>query len=60
MNVIKKFFKELKRVRWPKGEEATDIFWKTLLFIAIFAIVLFGIAIGFTALWDKLGVGING
>lgn len=60
MDSIKKFFKELKRVRWPKAEEANSTFWKTVVFIFICAIVLFGIAIGFTALWDAWGVGING
>lgn len=60
MDAIKKFFKELKRVRWPKGAEASNTFWKTTLFILICALALFGIAIGFTALWDAWGVGING
>ncbi|TCG10533.1 preprotein translocase subunit SecE [Mycoplasma todarodis] len=55
---VKGFFKELKRVRWPSGSVAWKTFWVTLIFIAIAAIVLFLITLGFTTLWDKWGVGL--
>ncbi|CAM9115582.1 preprotein translocase subunit SecE [Mycoplasma marinum] len=58
LNEIKGFFKELKRVRWPNGSESFKIFWTSLIFIIIAAIVLFLITLGFTTLWEKWGVGL--
>lgn len=60
MDSVKKFFKELKRVRWPKAAEANKSYGQVILFAVITALVLFGIAIGFAALWDAWGVGIHG
>lgn len=60
MNKLKHFFKELKRVRWPKPKDAANTYWKTIAFIAIAALILFGLAVGLTALWNHWGVGING
>lgn len=59
-NWIKKFFKELKRVRWPTGKESSKTFFTSMTFIIIASVVLFGIAIGFTTLWSVMGVGLNG
>lgn len=60
INKIKKFFKELKRVKWPTGKDSSKTFFSSMTFIIIGSIVLFGIAIAFTTLWSVLGVGING
>lgn len=60
MNWIKKFFKEIKRVRWPSAKESNKTFITSIAFIAVSSIVLFGIAIGFTTLWNIWGVGLNG
>ena len=60
MNWLKKFFKEIKRVRWPKPAEANKTFFTSIIFIATAAIILFIIAIAFTALWNTWGVGLNG
>lgn len=60
MNTIKKFFKELKRVRWPSGKEGASTFVKSVIFISVSSLILFGMAIGFTMLWNDWGVGING
>ena len=60
MNAIKRFFKEIKRVRWPKGKDATKTFWNTILFIVITSLVLFGLSVGLMAMWNEWGVGING
>ncbi len=57
-NEIKGFFKELKRVRWPKAAESWKIFWTALLFIIIASIILFFITLGFTTLWNTWGVGL--
>ena len=57
---IKKFIKEIKRVRFPSAQEANKTFLTSMIFIIIASLVLFGIAIGFTALWNRLGVGLNG
>jgi len=58
MNKIKRFFKELKRVRWPSGKEGWKTFFKSSAFIIVSALILFGIAIAFTALWASGGIGI--
>ncbi len=58
MNRVKRFFKELKRVRWPKVKETNVAFWKSMCFIIITSLVLFAIALAFTALWKTFGVGI--
>lgn len=60
MNTVKKFFKELKRVRWPSGKEGANTFIKSVIFIGVASLILFGLAIGFTMLWNDWGVGING
>lgn len=60
LNWLKKFLKEIKRVKFPTGEEANKTFWTSIVFIGIASLVLFGIAIGFTAMWNELGVGLNG
>ena len=59
-NRIKKFIKEIKRVKFPSGAETNKTFLTSMTFIVIASIVLFGIAIAFTALWNQLGVGLNG
>jgi len=58
MQKIKKFFKELKRVRWASGKDGWKTFWTSSLFIAIAALILFGLAILFTSLWAAGGIGI--
>ena len=60
MNVIKKFIKELKRVRWPSSKEGNKTFLTILIFVLIASIILFSFAIGLTTLWNGWGVGING
>ena len=60
MNKIKRFVKELKRVRWPKAKDANKSFYITMIFIIITSLILFGLAIGLTIVWDDLGVGIHG
>lgn len=59
-NWIKKFVKEIKRVKFPSGSETNKTFLTSMTFIIVASLVLFGIAIGFTALWNQLGVGLNG
>lgn len=58
MNEIKKFFKELKRTRWAKSSEVKKSFILVLLFIIVFALILFGLAFGLAAMWEALGVGV--
>ncbi len=60
MNWIKKFFKEIKRVRWPSAKENNKTFIIVMAFVSVAALILFGIAIGFTTLWNIWGVGLNG
>lgn len=58
MKKIKRFVKELKRVRWPSAEVAGKSFLKSTIFIAVSALVIFGITIGFAMLWSTMGVGL--
>lgn len=58
MNRVKRFFKELKRVRWPIAKDTNIAFWKSMIFIIITSLVLFGVALAFTALWKAFNVGI--
>ena len=60
MNSLKKFLKELKRVRWPSSKEGNKIFATILIFVSIASLILFGLAIGLTTLWNEWGVGLNG
>ncbi len=56
---FKGFFKELKRVRWPKTNEAWRIFGISLIFVIISSLILLFITYSFTNLWTHLGVGIG-
>lgn len=58
MKNVKRFLKELKRVRWPSAEETSKAFWKSIIFIIICALVLFGFTLAFSSLWQSMGVGI--
>lgn len=60
MKDIKKFIKELKRVRWPSAAEGNKTFITAIIFVAISSLVLFAIAIILGLLWSGLGVGLNG
>ncbi|MCK5807011.1 MAG: preprotein translocase subunit SecE [Mycoplasmataceae bacterium] len=60
MNSIKKFIKELKRVRWPSAKDGNKTFFTILIFVSIASVILFSLAIGLTSLWNSWGVGING
>ncbi|NQZ65774.1 MAG: preprotein translocase subunit SecE [Mycoplasmatales bacterium] len=60
MKSIKKFFKELKRVRWPSANEGNKTFARTLVFIIIASLILFGLALGLSIMWNNWGVGLNG
>lgn len=55
---IKRFFKELKRVRWPQTKDTNSAFLKSIIFVIISALVLFGVAIAFTWLWQWFGIGL--
>lgn len=57
-NSFKRFFKELKRVKWPKPSEANNTFLKVCIFVFIASLILFFLAIGLSALWSAWGVGI--
>lgn len=60
MNYIKKFLKELKRVRWPSSKDGNKNFRNALIFIGITSMILFGLSLGFTIMWNNWGVGLNG
>ena len=60
MRSIKKFIKELKRVRWPSAKEGNKTFRTSVIFITIASLVLFALAIVLSLVWSGLGVGLNG
>ncbi|ENY69405.1 Hypothetical protein MBVG_4280 [Mycoplasmopsis bovigenitalium 51080] len=53
---IKKFFRELKRVRWPSNKTNWISFWKVIIFATLFTIivVLFATCVGL--LWSRIGI----
>ncbi len=57
MHRVKRFFKELKRVRWPEINETNSAFFKSIIFIIVASLVLFGLGITFVAIWNALGIG---
>lgn len=58
MKIVKRFFKELKRVKWPTASQTGRAYSTILLFVIITSLVLFGLAIGLIQMWEKLGVGV--
>ena len=59
INNFKLLAKDLKRARWNNVTDSRKTFVKVAIFIVLIALALYGIAIGFTALWNVLGVGPN-
>ncbi|AIA29195.1 preprotein translocase subunit SecE [Mycoplasmopsis californica] len=53
---VRRFFKELKRVRWPSNSHNWTSFFKVVVFTVVFTIiiVLFATLIGL--LWKTLGL----
>lgn len=53
---VKKFFRELKRVRWPSNRTNWISFWKVIIFTTLFTIivVLFATCVGL--LWSRIGI----
>lgn len=53
---IKKFFRELKRVKWPSNRTNWISFWKVIIFTTLFTIivVLFATCVGL--LWSRIGI----
>ncbi|WP_127943049.1 MULTISPECIES: preprotein translocase subunit SecE [unclassified Mycoplasma] len=58
MQRIKRFIKELKRVRWPTLGQTGNTFVKAVLFIAVSALFLLGLALFFAFIWRHMGIGL--
>ncbi|MDP4042659.1 preprotein translocase subunit SecE [Mycoplasmopsis arginini] len=48
--------KEIKRVVWPKHSKAWKWFGITIAFLAIMALFCFLVSLGFTGLWNVVGI----
>jgi preprotein translocase SecE subunit len=59
-NSVKRFFKELKRVRWIKSKVLAKNFITVIIFVIISSLILFSVTLLFTSIWTQLGVGIDG
>lgn len=58
MNKIKRFVKEIKRVKWPTGKEAGKTWTTTVVFVTIISLALFGLATVLLLMWQGIGVGV--
>lgn len=58
MGKIKRFFKELKRVKWPTAKESGKTWTTTVVFVTIVALILFALATVLLLMWKKLGLGV--
>ncbi|WP_330463470.1 preprotein translocase subunit SecE [Metamycoplasma gateae] len=48
--------KEIKRVVWPKNSKSWKWFGITIAFLLIMAIFCFLVSLGFTGLWNVVGI----
>ncbi|TQC51550.1 preprotein translocase subunit SecE [Mycoplasmopsis mucosicanis] len=53
---VRRFFKELKRVRWPSQKTNWMSFVKVVIFTVIFTAIVMGFATLITLLWSRLGI----
>ncbi|WP_029608593.1 preprotein translocase subunit SecE [Mycoplasma simbae] len=53
---VRRFFKELKRVRWPSNRENWISFIKVVAFTVIFTVVVVLFATFVTFIWGQAGV----
>lgn len=54
--IVRRFVKELKRVRWPSSRKNWVSFWQIVIFTLIFVLAVFALATLFTLLWTTLKV----
>ena len=59
MKIIRRFVKELKRVRWPSIKDANKIFIKVIIFITIISLALLLFSYAFTEMWNSMGAGLS-
>ncbi|PAF54686.1 preprotein translocase subunit SecE [Mycoplasmopsis agassizii] len=52
------FFKELKRVRWPKTRTSTQQFLKIIIFTVVFSLFVLAVATASSSVLNALGVGV--
>ncbi|MBN0970403.1 preprotein translocase subunit SecE [Mycoplasma phocoeninasale] len=55
-STVKNWIKEIKRIIWPKSSKSWRWFGITIVFLVIMAIFCFLITLGFTGLWNALGI----
>ncbi|MGY5139132.1 preprotein translocase subunit SecE [Mycoplasmopsis gallinarum] len=54
--IVRRFVKELKRVRWSSNRKNWVSFWQIVIFTLIFVLAVFALATLFTLLWTTLKV----
>ncbi|AWX69533.1 preprotein translocase subunit SecE [[Mycoplasma] anseris] len=55
-STMKNFAKEVKRIRWPKTKKVWKWFGITIVFLVVLAVFCFLITLGFTSLWNVIGI----
>lgn len=54
--LVKKFVKELKRVRWPSAKKTWLSFSQTIIFTIIFTLVIFGFTTLIYLIFKQVGI----
>ncbi|VEU79167.1 Uncharacterised protein [Metamycoplasma cloacale] len=55
-STMKNFVKEIKRIKWPKHKKVWKWFGITITFVVLMAVFCFLITLGFTGLWNIVGI----
>lgn len=53
---FRNWIKEIKRVIWPKSAKSWKWFGITILFLVLMAAFCFAITLGFSSLWNSVGI----
>ncbi|TPR53916.1 preprotein translocase subunit SecE [Metamycoplasma neophronis] len=55
-STMRNWVKEIKRIVWPKSSKAWKWFWITIAFLIVMGLFCFLITLGFTSLWNSVGI----
>ncbi|MBN4089218.1 preprotein translocase subunit SecE [Mycoplasma enhydrae] len=53
---FRNFFREIKRVVWPKHSKSWKWFGITIAFLVVMAIFCFLVSLAFSSLWNVVGI----
>ncbi|WP_373434884.1 preprotein translocase subunit SecE [Metamycoplasma equirhinis] len=55
-STFKNFIKEIKRIIWPKSSKSWKWFGITISFLIVMGVFCFLVTLGFTGMWNALGI----